>query len=308
MAETGSFLQRRMVGRGGAGFATGPAADRCWRLALSRAARDAMTLRLDVAALQSQIMSLTELLDLPPARALIAVLDGPVEGIGLLILSPDVLAGMVEVQTMGRVTAQAPLPRKPSRTDAAMVAGFVDQAMEDLEMALMTEVDLTWTEGFRYASFMDDPRPLGLMLEDEAYRVLTTEVSLEDGAKSGLIILALPAVGRGRKPVGVVTTDPLAGEGFMLALGAQVAQAEAVLDVVVGRVSMTLQALMGLGVEDVLTLNRAGLDRVSVEGVNGAKVAEGRLGQSRGQRAVMLMQVGQQAELPVGGLPATGTG
>jgi flagellar motor switch protein FliM len=299
MAESGGVLQRRMLGRGQDSIAAGPAADRCWRLAMSRAARDAMTLRLDVAGLQSRAMSLAELLDVPPARALIAVLDGPKDGIGLLILSPDVLAGMVEVQTIGRVTAQVPLPRKPSRTDAAMVAGFVDLALEDLEMALMAEADLVWTEGFRYASFMDDPRPLGLMLEDVTYRVLVADVRLEDGAKSGQIILALPALGRGRQPVGVVQTDPLAGDGFVQALGAQVAQAEAVLDVVVGRVSLPLQALMALGVEDVLPLNRAGLDRVSIEGANGARVAEGRLGQSRGQRAVMLTMVG---------LPATGTG
>lgn len=308
MAEVGNFLQRRMLGRGQDGIAAGPAAERCWRLAMSRAARDAMTLRLDVAGLQSRAMSLAELLDLPPARALIAVLDGPKDGIGLLILSPDVLAGMVEVQTMGRVTAQVPLPRKPSRTDAAMVAGFVDQALEDLEMALMAEADLVWTEGFRYASFMDDPRPLGLMLEDVTYRVLVADVRLEDGAKSGEIILALPAMGRGRQPAGVVQTDTLAGDEFVQALGAQVAQAEAVLDVVVGRVSLTLQALMALGVEDVLPLNRAGLDRVSIEGANGARVADGRLGQSRGQRAVMLTLVGQKAEVPIVGLSATGTG
>jgi flagellar motor switch protein FliM len=306
MAADDSFLQRRMLGRGQDGGAAGPAADRCWRLALSRAARDAMTLRLDVVGLQARTMSLAELLDVPPARALIAVLDGPGEGIGLLILSADVLAGMVEVQTMGRVTAQVPLPRKPSRTDAAMVAGFVDAALEDLEQALGAEADLVWTECFRYASFMDDARPLGLMLEDAAFRVLVAEVRLEDGAKSGQIILALPALGRGRMPLGAVTADP--ADGFAIALEAQVAQAECVLDVVVGRVSLTLQALMALGVEDVLPMARAGLDRVWVEGSNGARVAEGRLGQSRGQRAVMLTQVGQKAEAAMAILPATATG
>ena len=303
-----SVLRRRLAMRAQDGLAAAPAAERCWRLALSRAARDAMALRLDVTALQSRALSLGELLDLPPTRAMIAVLDGPQGGIGLLVLSGDVLAGMVEVQTMGRVMTQAPLPRKPSRTDAAMVAGFVDQAMEDLEMALAAEADLIWTQGFRYASFMDDPRPLGLMLDDAMYRTLVADVSLEDGVKSGQIILALPAIGRGRKPEGVVLADPLAGDAFAAALGGQVAQAACVLDVVVGRVSLTLQALMALGVEDVLPLARAGLDRVSVEGGNGARVAEGRLGQSRGQRAVMLTTIGQKPETAMLGLPATGTG
>jgi flagellar motor switch protein FliM len=87
-----------------------------------------------------------------------------------------------------------------------------------------------------------------------------------------------------------------------------VGQAVCALDVVVGRVSLTLQALMALGVEDVLPLPRAGLERVSVEGANGACVAEGRLGQSRGQRAVRLTAIAQGAEVPVVALPATGTG
>ena len=311
MADGGtSVLRRRIAAQAAAGPSGGSAADRSWRLALARAARDAMTLRLDVAALQSRTLSLSELLDLPPARALIAVLDGPEEGIGLLVLSPDVLAGMVEVQTMGRVTAQAPLPRKPSRTDAAMVAGFVDQALEDLEMALAAEADLIWTGGFRYASFMDDPRPLGLMLEDASYRTLVAEVRLEDGAKTGQIILALPAHGRGHLPHGVPLADLDVAGSFADALGAQLAQASCALDVVVGRISLTLEALMALGVEDVLPLARAGLDRVSIEGTNGARVAEGRLGQSRGQRAVMLTVIGQKADVPVAtvALPATGTG
>lgn len=294
MADEGSFLQRRMVARGSGGGG----ADKCWPVAMSRAARDAMTLRLDVARLTSRVMSLAELLDLPPPRAMIAVLDGPDEGIGLMILSADVLAGMVEVQTMGRVTAQAPLSRKPSRTDAAMVAGFVDAALAEMEQSLAAEADLIWADGFRYASFMDDARPLGLMLEDTGYRVLLADVALEDGAKSGQIMLALPAAGRGRRPAGVVS-DPLAGDAFTQALGAQVAQAGAVLDVVVGRVSLTLQALMALGVEDFLPIARSGLDRVTVEGGNGVRVAEGRLGQSRGQRAVMLTSVGQKAEAGV---------
>ena len=49
---------------------------------------------------------------------------------------------------------------------------MVDAALEGLEIALAEEADLIWADGFRYASFLDDPRPLGLLLEDIAYRCL----------------------------------------------------------------------------------------------------------------------------------------
>src|SRR3990167_1002107 len=60
----------------------GPGAARGWRLALARAARDELKLPLDIASLVMEKRSLAELLELPPERGLILVLDGPSEGLG----------------------------------------------------------------------------------------------------------------------------------------------------------------------------------------------------------------------------------
>ena len=120
----------------------GPGADRGWRLALARAARDKLGLPLEVAALAMQRASLAELLELPPAQALIAVLQGPADGLGLLVLSPPVLAAMIEVQTLGKVGSGTLAARKPTRTDAAMVAEVLDAALENLEILLAQEADL----------------------------------------------------------------------------------------------------------------------------------------------------------------------
>ena len=56
----------------------------------------------------------------------------------------------------------------------------------------------------------------------------------------------------------------------------------------VARVSLPLSRLMDLQVGELMALPRAGIDRISFEGLDGRAVAEGRLGQNRGMRAVRL--------------------
>lgn len=265
-------------------------ADKAWPLALARAARDAMALRLEVTQFSIQRRSLTEILELPPERALIAVLEGPGEALGVLVVAPAVLSGLIEAQTMGKVTANPAPPRKPTRTDAAMIVGVFDLALLGLESALVAEDDLIWAGGFRYASFLDDPRPLGLLLEDVTYRVLHAEVSLGDGMKAGSVVLALPAAGRGRRPArpGVAASEAGAGLVFAAALGEQVMTANCQLEAVLYRMTIPLSAVIRLKTDDVVPLPMAALDQIGLEGLGGRRLAAGKLGQNRGMRAVRL--------------------
>lgn len=285
----------------------GPGADRGWRLALARAARDKLTLPLEVSTLSVQKRSLAELLELPPTHALIAVLQGPADGMGLLILSPPVLAAMIEVQTLGKVTSSNLPSRRPTRTDAAMVAPMLDCALEGLEQALLQEADLVWAGGFRYASFLDDPRPLGLLLEDCDYKVINAEVNLGLGQRMGSILLALPAEGKGEMPMLRLPSpevDAQAGPAFAQALAEQIEEVACVLDAVVSRVSLPLNRVLGLKVGELITLPRAGIDRIHFEGLDGRSLAEGRLGQNRGMRAIRLSQTDTQSLAKAHSAPA----
>ncbi|MEO8241964.1 MAG: FliM/FliN family flagellar motor C-terminal domain-containing protein [bacterium] len=291
MADAGLGILRRKVAAMKAQAAEGgPGADRCWRLALARAARDKLKVQLDFRTMTLERRSLAEIMELPPDRSLIAVLDGPDEGLGALVLGPAVMAAFIEAQTMGRVKSSELVARKPTRTDAAMVAGVLDAALQGLETALSDEADLVWAGGFRYASFLDDPRPLGLLLEDVPYRVLQAEVELGGGARHGAIILALPAVGRGRAPMAKEDDAGPAEHGhvFTQALSERVNGSVSRLEAVLARVVMPLAAVMALSEGAVLPLPQAALDQISLEGLDGRRVAEGRLGQNRGMRAVRL--------------------
>lgn len=267
----------------------GPGADRGWRIALARAARDTLKLPLEVSALVLDRRSLAELLELPPEKSLIAVLEGPGEGLGVLILSPEVLSGFIESLTMGRMSAGTAPARRPTRTDAAMVAATVDAALIGLERALAEEADLIWAGGFRYASFLDDPRPLGLLLDDIPYRLLRTQVSLGLGARNGTVMLALPAEGRGRVPPRA--SQKLAhdhGPAFAEALAERVAGADCALVAVLARLTLPLAAVMALEAGHLLPLPQAALDQIMLEGVDGRQIAQCKLGQNRGMRAVRL--------------------
>ncbi len=269
----------------------GPGADRSWRLALARAAQDVLSMPLDVPRLSLNRRSLTELTDLLPDHAMLAVLEGPGESLGLLAMSPAVLSGLIEVQTMGRVLAQAPIPRKPTRTDAAMVAPVIERALGALDEALSDEADLVWAGGFRYASFLDDPRPLALLLEDRAYRVLTAHVSLSGGAKSGEVILALPAEGRGLRPRRDTTLadDAHAVQAFTHAMNAVVLGVPCLLEAVLARVTLPLGAVMGLEPGTIVPLPKNALSGIRLEGLDGLPLAEARLGQNSGMRALRLL-------------------
>jgi flagellar motor switch protein FliM len=171
-----------------------------------------------------------------------------------------------------------------------MVADMIDRALQELETGLESDPDLTWAGGFRYASFLDDPRPLGLLLEEEYYRVIQAELRLGNGAKSGAVMLALPAEGRGRapKPAPTATPAPVAAALFAKALSDQVMRTEADLSAVLHRITVPLSFVMALKAGDLVPLSTAALDQIVLEGLDGRPLATGRLGQNRGMRAVRL--------------------
>lgn len=284
------ILRRKLARAGATGGEGGPGADHGWRLAFARSAREVTGLLAEVRSLTVVRRSLAELLELPPDRALLALLDGPQGGLGLMCLSSEVTSALIEMQTTGRVSAAPILPRKPTRTDAAMVAGVIDRALEELESILAEEADQIWAGGFRYASFLEDPRPLGLLLEDQPFRVLSAEVALAADARRGTVLLALPAEGRGLAPAprGKRADPKAAAPGFTAELGQMVQEADCRMEAVIARLTLPLRDVMALVPDQVLHLPQAALDQIAMEGIDGRRVAWARLGQQKGMRAVRL--------------------
>lgn len=288
MADADRVLKRKLSAAGppAASVETGAKA---WKTAFARAARDRVGLDLAVASVSDDRRSLAELLDLIPEQSLLVVLEGPEQSLGLMVLSPVLLASVIEVQTIGRLSPSAPLARRPTRTDAAMAAPLIDAALAGLELALMASTDLVWTAGYRYASFLDEPRPLALLLEDLPYRVLACHLQLEHGLRQGQALLALPAEGRGPRPLAKADQiqTPQASQ-WQHALESAVIGAEITLDAVIGRLTMSLGQAMSMQAGMVFTLKDSHTDDVALMGPDRQKIAVARLGQHRGLRAVKI--------------------
>ncbi|MGQ0611160.1 MAG: FliM/FliN family flagellar motor switch protein [Paracoccaceae bacterium] len=280
-------------------------AERSWRMALARTARDQLRVPLDVVQTSMAERSLAELLDLAPERGFIAVLEGPAQALGVILLAPDVLAAMTEALTTGLVSAQPAPDRRPTRTDAAMLAVVIDAALAELDAGLAEPGLADWARGYRYAAFLEEIRPLGLLLEDAPLTVLSCEVRLSMGAKAGAILLALPA-GLSRPLGAQAAADGAGPHDFAQGLAAQVMGAEGLLDGVLARVSMTLAQVMDLEAGQIVALGGATVQRITLAGLDGRQVWEGRLGQSRGLRAVRLTErIGAEAvSAPARSVPA----
>lgn len=325
LAAVPSLLERKIA-------AARPRADplvmtpeRALGLAFARVAEQMLKLPLRNVGLTQGLLSGAEIVDTLPEMALLATLSGPKDGLGLAVLDPGALAALIEMLTLGRLGASTVAPRRPTRTDAAMVSGFIDAALAQVEALLAAEEAVIWAGGFRYASHLPDARPLGLMLDAPAYRVFRLtfgfglQVAPDAAERLGDVLMIFPAKGQGAAPVVPAgqpgSKDAIAATGLALAEAADrweqalervVMHATTEIEAVLGRVSLPLSDVLALEAGVLLPLPMAALQMVQVEGAGGAILCRGQLGKGNGRRALRLYPAGVGGEVPHG-LPVTAT-
>jgi len=282
--------------------------------ALGQAVVQATDKRLDLAAAVTgctmRTGTLAELLDTLPEGGLFAVLDGPAEALGLMVLDPAALSAVIEMTMTGRLAPRAPQPRRPTRTDAALTADLIDEILRRFEAPFEGTTPARWLAGFGYATFLDEARPLGLMLEDVDYRILSVQADLEKGRRSCGLMLALPAEGRGglapgagvgrRAPAGASSAsgpteaavsgaaDEAAAPPWEETIAAGVMAGRVTLDSRLYRFSLPIAALGSLAPGLELPIPADALDEAEIVAADGRCVVRGRLGQVGGHRAIRL--------------------
>lgn len=293
-----------------------PTIERAAAAAAGRAAQILADLPLLCDSVAAGTCSLAELPELMPERALLAVIEAPGERLGVLALSPGAMAALIEMQAFGRVAQTTPEARKPTRADAALASDFINLLLEGLGQdapRIPGEAGLT---GFRYASHLEDARPLGLMLEDRGFRTLRLAVRLGRGTtRDGVIFLALPPpcaldarasdaapqpAARSRSlaqpqaipqalPVAVPAPpapQPAASPRPSLAVAMRSAPVPLV--AVLCRRRISLAELRALTPGATLALPRQALSEARLETASGALLAQGRLGEAEGFHALRL--------------------
>ena len=238
-------------------------------------------------AVEPGAMTLAELPELLPERALLAVLQGPGDCIGTLALCPEVVAALVEVQALGRVTSRPVERRRPTRSESMLCTDFVDALMAELQLSLQGLPGFHQMPRLRFATALDDPRPLSLMLEDRPFRSIAFHLSLGGAeAREGRMLLVMPQSDEAQPlappPPAVAPCEPAAPPARTMP------DIPVELVGILCRRTVTLGELRGLGAGKLLHLPRVRLGDARVETLQGQLLASGKFGEYEGCHAIRL--------------------
>ena len=270
------------------------------RVAVAQAAEDVAALVALAAAVKEDRVVRDGFIDALPEHALLALCEDEAGRFGMVVMDPQALAALIEIQTTGRVVPHKAEPRAPTRTDAILSADFINRMLE-LFTELVAEADLPVLpaiEGFRYALPLADTRAVSMTLEDIPYRQYTLTMDLGSGAKEGQLQLLFPFDPPRRASIARGADD---GE----TVGEAVMDTQAEMHAVLHRLELTLNEVVALEVGALVPVPRAALSRVTLEGVTGAEISSGRLGQVGGHRAVRISDELPDEAAVEAGLPAT---
>ncbi|MHC0054471.1 FliM/FliN family flagellar motor switch protein [Actibacterium sp. D379-3] len=250
--------------------------------ALARAAQEELELALSVTDVEESRPDLAALDAAVGEHALLVLLDGPAGAVGLAILSQPFLAAVVAQRMTGRMPAAQAAPRPPTRIDAEMARDLIDRTLAEADTALAAPQGAAgWLTGYRFRDALTDPRLLGFALADTGYHGVRMQLELPSGG--GELFLALP------EPPSASGTAPAPDRGeWGAALRGSVLAAELTVEAVLARIRLPLSQLAGLKAGDVLPLPGHSIGAVRLEGAGRALIASGRLGRTRGDRAVRL--------------------
>ena len=252
---------------------------------------------------------LAEVPELLPEQALILAVEGPGGAMGTAAICPGLLSSLIEMQATGRVSSRQVRPRKPTRKDGSITGDFVSALLKELAGEHTGQEELPSLAGFSYASFLDDPRPLMLMLEDGPLSRISIRVRLGSGGKRvGQILIAIPETRK--RPAGAVAADAIAlphfAEGQQSSvptrghsLAEAVQNAPVALVGVLCRKKLNLATLKSLIPGAVIALPSNTLDCATLETSLGQVLARGRFGEADGFHAVRLHGAETKEAAPV---------
>ncbi len=249
--------------------------------AFSRALSDTTPLVAESARLHRKRATLVELLDsIEPEAFVVTLCDGARTGMALIDQSG--FSTLIEAMTIGRLSPRAPVARRASVTDGALLAALIDRCLAALD-------DPDPARAWRCARPVPDHRLLGVLLDDGGFDLvaITGELVAGDVARPLRLMLALPGEVAVPRPVDPDPAAP-ARQTWAEALEASVLGAPACLRAELGRVTLPLAEVLALGVGSRLTLPLSNLEEVRLVALDGSTQGLGRLGQTRGNRAVRL--------------------
>lgn len=277
-------ILRRMAGQAVDTPPVSPlATSRAVRLALVKAASDAGGLVVRVASTADDVGRLDDLLGGLDKGLMLVGLDRRAALAGFVAVDMQLRAAMVEVQTTGRLLDQPADDRPATGADKALCDPLLVAFLSALSPAVIGTAYEGWVDDVTVGGRLADSRLAGLLLEDGDYRVLRMNVELGTGDRQGEVMLVLPV-----QAAPTVPEEPAPVMDWDTALSAAVQDAPAMLTARLHQFKMPLGRAQALRVGQVVPLPGCTVNSVRLIAPDGRCVAQAKLGQSVGHRAVRI--------------------
>lgn len=285
-AEAGSgrqsVLARKLAAaKEGAGGLSSSLTLKALRRSVARAAADLCDLPLAVLAARQSNRDSDDLAGQLSDKDLLVVLDCPQGRLGAASMDAATVTALIQQQTIGAVIGKAPDERHYTPTDAAMTSEFLERSFAKVVAMLDGHADQALFSGYRFGAQVETVRSLVLGMEADDYRLIELNLDLACGTMQGVMKLILP------EP----TPEELQGgpgSDNGPSLGSNLDSIRAELTAVLCKMRVPLQEFAGLQIGDTIPLDAAFLYETDLLTIGGKSVAQGRLGQMNGARAVRL--------------------
>lgn len=288
------------------------------QLALAKAGEDILDANVLSGAAEQRKLSLSAIADEIGEGALAVLVDQVDGGRGLVILDAGAIAAVIEAMTTGQIVSGEPSnpPRNPTATDAFLAGDFITKMLANLGQNLSALPETGWADGYTAGQQLKDIRSLPLLLRDVAYRSLFAPIEFNGGLRSGRIDIVLPWQAARVQPVPALPAPEASDSpasphsvaekrlASATAAAAILMEGQVVLEAVLHRVRLPLKEVANWKPDDTLPFPLHAISSVMLVDASGQHIARGRLGQSKGNRALKLdmtdMPAGELTPLAVG--------
>lgn len=210
---------------------------------------------------------------------LLIILENETGPCGLAAFDRDIVTGLIEVQTLGKVTRFPNDSRAYTPTDAAMMAPLLDAALPRFASMLAGQPEMAHLQGYGFGALVEDAQTAGLALDADQYHLTAFDISLAQDTRNGRALFLFP-----EPPKTAVSGKP-AVTGKHEALFKRVpARMQAVLT----RIHIPLDKAQALRPGDVLPLSSQATSGATLVVAGGHVAARGALGQMNGFRAIRI--------------------
>ena len=262
------------------------------RLTCAKVADRLFDLPLAAIAIRSETVQAEDLTDQFAPGHLLMLLDGPMQGRGGAAMGPELVAALIQQQTMGKVLKPAGEGGRPlTATDSALCAPFLDALLAQAAPLPEDPADQRLLTGYAFGAWVETPRVLAIALDAPDFEVIRITIDIANGVSQGELLFCLPLrPAEESLPVedekdtakAVDAVDPAR------TLCETVQNLRADLRIGLTSLRLPLRELGRLAPGSVLDIGCPDFSRVSVQTATGKAISRGALGQLDGVRAVQV--------------------